>query len=233
MRNRIFLFINVFLYFTLIFLLEKILFLLMPVWTAGAEITTDDILAVIYKGLPLDLAMSGYLSIFPLLLIILSIWIRPNVISKICNIYFAVVLLAIAAIAVIDIMVYPQQGQHIDASVLTYVEQPQETLKDILPLNIIIATVTILATTVLLYLGYNYTIKMQILKLEVPKNIGKTILVLFAFTVLLGTIIKGGKSIYATSTQTTYSYDRVFLNHAGMNSQFYFLSSLKNKETSH
>lgn len=229
MKNRIFLFLSIFIYFILIFFIEKIAFIQVHV-PPTLVLSANEILSILYNGLPLDSAMAGYLSIIPGLLLITSIWITPKIISKIFNVYYGIILTIITIVGVTDILVYPHWGFHFDSTVFLYLQNPKESLGSGSLQEIIIGILSVIIITILLYIIYCLAIRTQILRLKVPKAIGKTSIVLLLLTGLLFLPIRGGVSVSTMNVGKVYFSDNMFLNHAAINPQFNLIYSFFKSE---
>ena len=229
MKERIIVFISIFLYFILIFLIEKTIFFLthMPV---AESITITDYLNVLWHGLPLDLSMSGYLSILPALLLIFSIWIKPTAIIKVMNVYYAIITSVLAIICVADVILYPHWGFHFDATVFLYLQNPKEAFASGSGIELLVGSLGIIIAITLFYQGYAFMIKRQLKELKVPKSIGKTCLVLFLLTASLFIPIRGGFTVSTMNVGKVYFSERAFLNHAAINPQFNLMYSLTKSE---
>lgn len=224
MKQRIFLFVSIFLYFVLIFLLQKVVFLLIHS-SIGGGIYGNDIFEVLYHGLPLDLSMSGYLTVLPALVLIISIWLRPDITAGICNIYFGIVLVLIAIVGAVDIIVYPFWGFHFDSTVFLYLQNPKDALASATALQLLAGVLSIIIYAFILVIGYKYIIRSQVLKLTVPKSIVKTATVLLFLTAILFLPIRGGVTVSTMNIGKVYFSDRIFLNHAAINPQFNLMYS--------
>ena len=229
MKERIILFFSIFLYFILIFFVEKAAFFI-TYMSMEQNASISDIFAVLYNGLPLDLSMSGYLSVLPALLLICSIWIKPKAITKVFNVYYGIISFILAAVCIADIIMYPHWGFHFDATVFLYLQSPKDALASGSTLEIILGIAGVIITTALFYIGYVYIIRKQITKLKVPRSIGKTCLILFLLTVLLFIPIRGGFTVSTMNIGKVYFSEKAFLNHAAINPQFNLMYSLTKSE---
>ncbi len=190
----------------------------------------NDILEVLYHGLPLDLSMSGYLSVLPALFLILSIWFNPKAIAKICNIYFSFVLSLITIVSIADIFIYPHWGFHFDSTVFFYLKNPEEAIGSGSATEIFAGILLSAIFISIIYLGYSYIIKRQILKLKIPKSIGKTCLVMIVLMAMLILPIRGGLSVSTMNVGKVYFSDNMFLNHAAVNPHFNLMYSFFKSE---
>ncbi|MFV0311944.1 MAG: LTA synthase family protein [Dysgonomonas sp.] len=224
MKQRILLLITIFVYFIFIFCIEKLSFMLMHSSAEGG-ITFSEIFQVLYHGLPLDMSMSGYLTAIPALILISSIWIEPNIIAKVLNVYFGIILSLVVIIAVVDLIVYPYWGFHFDSTVFLYLQKPKETFASASALEIILGFFAAIAFSILVYIGYVFIIRKQILKLTVPKSIWKACLVMIFLTGTLFLPIRGGVTVSTMNVGKAYFSDNMFLNHAAINPQFNLMYS--------
>lgn len=193
--------------------------------SAGGGITSSEIFQVLYHGLPLDMSMSGYLAAIPALILIFSIWIEPKVIAKVFNVYFGIILSLVVVIAVVDLVVYPYWGFHFDSTVFLYLQKPKETFASASALEIIMGFLAAIVFSLIVYIGYVFIIRKQILKLTVPKSIWKACLVMILLTVALFLPIRGGVTVSTMNVGKAYFSDNMFLNHAAINPQFNLMYS--------
>jgi phosphoglycerol transferase MdoB-like AlkP superfamily enzyme len=193
--------------------------------SAEGGITFSEIFQVLYHGLPLDMSMSGYLTAIPALILISSIWIEPNVIAKVLNVYFGIILSLVVIIAVVDLIVYPYWGFHFDSTVFLYLQKPKETFASASALEIIMGFFAAIAFSIFVYIGYVFIIRKQILKLTVPKSIWKACLVMIFLTGALFLPIRGGVTVSTMNVGKAYFSDNMFLNHAAINPQFNLMYS--------
>ncbi|SBV96640.1 LTA synthase family protein [uncultured Dysgonomonas sp.] len=224
MKQRALLLITIFIYFIFIFCIEKLAFMLMHS-SAGGGITSSEIFQVLYHGLPLDMSMSGYLTAIPALILISSIWIEPKIIAKILNVFFGIILSLVVVIAVVDLVVYPYWGFHFDSTVFLYLQKPKETFASASALEIIMGFLAAVVFSLIVYIGYVFIIRKQILKLTVPKSIWKVCLVMILLTGALFLPIRGGVTVSTMNVGKAYFSDNMFLNHAAINPQFNLMYS--------
>lgn len=224
MKQRIILYFTVFFYFVFLFLIGKILFAFIHASLGGA-ISAKDMLDILYNGLPLDLSMSGYLTILPALILIASIWIKPQIIARTYNIYFGIILLLIATITVVDLVVYPYWGFHFDSTVFLYLKKPKETFASASVLDFVFGILGMAAYFVVSYIGYMYIIRRQVLNFTVPKSIAKSCIVLVVLLAALFLPIRGGITVSTMNIGQVYYSDNMFFNHAAINPEFNLMAS--------
>lgn len=229
MKQRIILLLTIFFYFVLIFLVGKSIFMLAHS-SIGGGVSGSDFFCVLYHGLPLDFSTSGYLTVFPALLLIASVIVKPAVLSKIYNVYFALILTIVCTIAVVDIVVYPYWGFHFDSTVFLYLKNPKEAFASASVLEIVLGTLGIIAFIAVTYIGYVFIIKKQVRRLKIPRLRMVTSVVLLILTGALFLPIRGGVTVSTMNVGKVYFSDNLFLNHAAINPQFNLLYSLSKSD---
>ncbi|WP_280672109.1 LTA synthase family protein [Dysgonomonas sp. PH5-37] len=197
---------------------------------AGYEFSFADWGNVLLHGLSLDFSMSGYLMVFPALMLIASIWFKPEIVGKILNVYFLIVLSLVAIIGVVDIILYPYWGFHFDSSVFLYLKNPKGALASASVWEMVIGVVAMVGIVAILYIGYVFAIGRQVKALSVPKRIGATCVVLLLLTAALFLPIRGGVTVSTMNVGKAYFSDNMFLNHAAINPQFNLMYSFSKSE---
>jgi phosphoglycerol transferase MdoB-like AlkP superfamily enzyme len=194
------------------------------------EFHFSDIFAVLYHGLPIDLSVSGYLTLIPALLLIVSIWVRPKAIRICFDIYYAIALLLVSVIAVVDIIIYPYWGFHFDASVFLYLKKPGEAMASASVVEIIAGLLAVTVSSVLFCFGYGFLMTKKIRQFTKPRLPFVSCLVLMLMTALLFFPVRGGVTASTMNTGNAYFSDDMFLNHAAVNPQFNLLYSFTKSE---
>ncbi len=183
---------------------------------------------VLAHGWSLDMTVAGYLTAFPLLLIIASLWIP---LSERCwrtllRLYFVPVALLAAAIYAVDLGLYGYWGYRVDASLLPYLQTPREAAASLTAADWFLgstAFLVILAGFCTLFLGL--TARLRLPLLERNRRLWATPLLL-----LLGGLcflaIRGGVSVATANISKVYFSPTPRLNHAAVNPLFSLLSTL-------
>lgn len=106
--------------FLLLFILSKPCFLLLQ-----GEKNVGDMLAVIWHGLPLDLATSAYVSAPLWLALTVSIWLEIPKFRLGCKIYATIIMALVSLGLVANLRLYPFWGFPLDGTVLNYLDSPR------------------------------------------------------------------------------------------------------------
>ena len=104
----------------MLFVPARLLFLAV---NADESYTFGDYMAVAYHGLQLDVAIAGYVTALPLLVSVVSLFVKVPL-RKIMLPYNVLVALAVALAFIADISLYPFWGFKLDSTFLLYIDSP-------------------------------------------------------------------------------------------------------------
>ena len=107
-----------------------------------------DWLLVMWHGLPIDLSVAAYLTVLPVLFVIVSVWIQSFRLKSVMRVYDLLVSWVIAFIFVGDAALYPFWGFKLDASVFFYLRTPKEAFASISALSVVLGIVAVVQFTV-------------------------------------------------------------------------------------
>lgn len=119
MKQRISYLIKLFLAFLLFFVLQKIVFVYL-----NEPLPAGDLFQVIVHGLGLDASTTGYLLIFPFLIVWLSIWMRRMKTKAVLRPYFILIAILLSLICVADTSLYTFWKFKLDATIFNYMDAP-------------------------------------------------------------------------------------------------------------
>ena len=188
--------------------------------------TLHDYADVALYGLPLDIAVAGYLTAIPLLFAIAGTFLRIPL-RKVLIPYNLLVATAIAAAFIADISLYPFWGFKLDASFLIYIDSPSNAFASVSTGYIItrlLMTVALLAT--LFAVLHRATTK----ELHPYGSRVATLVMLIFFGGILFLGIRGGVGESTNNIGKVYHSDKQFLNHAAVNPIFSFIYSMGKRE---
>ncbi|MFV0271537.1 MAG: LTA synthase family protein [Macellibacteroides fermentans] len=224
MKKRVLFLFACFITFILVFALQKPVFMLYN-HASGGGLSISDYLQVVVHGLQLDATVAGYLTVLPLLLTLLSVWIPGRYITFILKGYFFIVACIISLIFVVDIALYPYWGFRLDATPLFYLQSPSDALASAPASTLILQTLVFVVYTY----GLFWALKRFVLPL-MPEQYVKKMLSNSVQLVLLGGIlfipIRGGVTTSTANVGMVYYSNNQFLNHSAINPCFSFLASL-------
>ena len=206
----------------LIFILQKPLFML---YNGSIEkgFGFADYMQVMVHGASLDAATAGYLTAFPFLLVLISIWFRKFPLKKILYGYYILAAALISIIFVVDMALYTFWGFKLDASVFLYIDLPKEALA-----SVSVGFILLRVLAILLLIALNSWVLLKItpsVLTATRKRIAGTAGMLLLGGVLF-IIIRGGVTESTSNIGQVYFSNEPFLNHSAVNPDFSLLSSM-------
>lgn len=206
----------------LIFILQKPLFML---YNGSIEkgFGFADYMQVMVHGASLDAATAGYLTAFPFLLVLISIWFRKFPLKKILYGYYILAAALISIIFVVDMALYTFWGFKLDASVFLYIDSPKEALA-----SVSVGFILLRVLAILLLIALNSWVLLKItpsVLTATRKRIAGTAGMLLLGGVLF-IIIRGGVTESTANIGQVYFSNEPFLNHSAVNPDFSLLSSM-------
>ena len=206
----------------LIFILQKPLFML---YNGSIEkgFGFADYMQVMVHGASLDAATAGYLTAFPFLLVLISIWFRKFPLKKILYGYYILAAALISIIFVVDMALYTFWGFKLDASVFLYIDSPKEALA-----SVSVGFILLRVLEILLLIALNSWVLLKItpsVLTATRKRIAGTAGMLLLGGVLF-IIIRGGVTESTSNIGQVYFSNEPFLNHSAVNPDFSLLSSM-------
>ena len=206
----------------LIFILQKPLFML---YNGSIEkgFGFADYMQVMVHGASLDAATAGYLTAFPFLLVLISIWFWKFPFKKILYGYYILAAALISIIFVVDMALYTFWGFKLDASVFLYIDSPKEALA-----SVSVGFILLRVLAILLLIALNSWVLLKItpsVLTATRKRIAGTAGMLLLGGVLF-IIIRGGVTESTSNIGQVYFSNEPFLNHSAVNPDFSLLSSM-------
>ncbi len=222
MLQRCIVFFKIFILWTVVFALGKPLFLLryrQLIGTCGFA----DYCEVVWHGLPLDLAMAGYFTVLPALLLIVGIWLHGSWLTVVFRIYTALLSVVVSVATIANLALYDFWGFPLDTTPLFYLfSSPREAFASV--------SFWYMATAVLLIALVAFGIYC-LTAVKLPSNIlslkqrCSLTLILLLLGGALALPIRGGVTVSVTNTGKAYYSTNQRLNHAAVNPLFNLMES--------
>ena len=206
----------------LMFILQKPLFMLYN-GSIEKEFGFTDYMQVMAHGASLDAATAGYLTVFPFLLILVSIWFKKFPLKKMLCGYSILVATLISIIFVVDMALYTFWGFKLDASVFLYIDSPKEALASV-SVGFILLRVLVILLLVILNCWVLLKITPSVLVATRKRIAGTAVMLLLGGVLFL--IIRGGVTESTSNVGQVYFSSEQFLNHSAVNPAFSLLSSM-------
>ena len=183
---------------------------------------------VLWHGLTLDMTVAGYVTALPILVTLLSLWLRlpEKVWRGVLTTWFVLVAVTTAVIFAVDVALYEHWGFRIDSTVLIYLADPEEAMTSVdFWLRV---RQTLLAAA---YAAGMIWVYRRILGVFDGRTVGWRVASLgsLAIVMLAGfdfLAIRGGTGASVANVSKVYFSPTQFLNHAATNPVFSFLASL-------
>ena len=119
--GRIKVFILVFIIWTVIGSISKVLFL-MVYHSLYADVSFTELIAVLWYGLRLDLAIAGYLTLLPGLVLIITLWWQGSLLHGLWKGYSAVAAFLASLAYIANLGLYGYWGFPLDNTPLLYIK---------------------------------------------------------------------------------------------------------------
>ena len=197
--------------------------------------TFADMTAVVGHGVKLDMAIAGYLTILPAVVLLCGIWLKGKYMLAGWRTLMAVLVFAAILFYAVNLGLYGYWGFPLDSTPWLYLKtSPADALASITLWQTIGASAGILVLTVLTYWLFDWIVLPKRLfdsgtKIRWSKNVGASILMLL-LTALLILPIRGGFGTGTNHTGTVYFSSNMRLNHAAVNPIFSFVESMLHTE---
>lgn len=205
-----------------VFCAGKVLFMLYN-GLAVHDAAVSDIPAVLWHGLPLDIATASYLSVLPWLALTLSVWVRLLRLRLFLLIYSGIVATLLAVVFTADVCLYGFWGFKLDGTVFNYLDSPRGATASVSAGYIVgvLAAVSLGAAALFLLLR-------RICPRRLPECRRRAAATAVALVVgaLLFLGIRGGVGKSTANVGMVYYSQNQYLNHAAVNPAFSIFYSL-------
>ena len=185
-----------------------------------------DYLQVAFHGLQLDIAVAGYITILPLLLTIVALFVYIPM-RKLLVVYNLFVGIIIASAFVADISLYPFWEFKLDASFLLYIDSPSNAFASVSTSFIVGRIIATIALAASLFAALHFATPKSMRRSK-PWSWPLAALILSGGLLFLG--IRGGVSESTNNIGKVYFSDNQFLNHSAVNPIFSFIYSVGKRE---
>lgn len=225
MKEKIWLFFRTYVLFIVLFEFQRIVFMLCY-HHLYANSSLVDYGQVLYHGLLLDASVAGYLTAIPGLLLVLSVWVLPQIIRRIQQVYFSVVSVILSVILILDLVLYGFWGFRLDTTPFFYfLSSPQNAIASVSIWFVVLGVVGVLSLAFVFRWIFHRTLLVGVKESLPLRKRNQLAVVLFVLTGLLFIPIRGGVTTSTMSIGQAYFSDNIVLNHAAVNPVFSLLES--------
>lgn len=226
MRQRIVGLIQTYVLFLILFVLQKVFFLVYYHSFYEAASFTD-YLKIIWNGFPLDFSIAGYLTILPGLLLLASVWTVSKWLFRIWRIYSVFIAILLSVIFIVDLGLYEHWGFRLDSIPLFYFfSSPKDAMASIGALQIVGGLTAFVLSTGALVWAFEWLVRRFRRNLRPVSHRIAASVVMFVLTGLLFIPIRGGFTVSTMNTGKVYFSNNLRYNHAATNPAFSLMESL-------
>lgn len=216
MKKRITALILYALYWLLFFFFARLFFILSHPAEAF-QFSAGTLAATFFHGLKLDMSATGYILVFPLLVLIPALWIKGTWYSRFVKWFTWIIVFVAAAITVSDTVLYKYWGFRMDYTPLLYLKTPGEAAASVTTMTVLSVFSAVIILTVLFVFLYkrfvdNFFNDFGNVRHRLPAAV--FFLVLWASLIIP---IRGGTGIAPINAGTVYFSKDMFVNHAAIN----------------
>lgn len=215
----------VFTLWTMIGVFSKVIFLLVY-HNLIPTLNLTDCLAVVWHGLRLDIAVSGYLSIIPGLILATTIWYNNRLLHWTWNCYFAITSFLSTLTYVSNLGLYAYWSFPLDSTPLLYISTSPSAALASIP---VWQSLLFLCIIMLVTYGTYYVFAKIGRDLAKQPSITATIITIL-MTIAMIIPIRGGFSTGTNHTGSVYFSSEMHINHAAVNPVFSFVESVTHQE---
>ena len=226
MKQRLLLFFKYYLFWIVLFQLQKLFFILVQYKLMG-DISLSDCLQVMAHAFPLDLSVASYITAVLGLLLVVSNWVNVRLIRCISHVFTAVVLAIVVFVLIGDNCTFSFWGYHWDKSIFTFLQSPKEVLACAVWWQWILVTILFLLWFVACGFVYLKWLKWDKVELEsrTTTRLWQTG-VWFLITAFLFLPMRGSVTVSTMNTGRVYFSNNQMLNQAAVNPLFNIIESL-------
>jgi phosphoglycerol transferase MdoB-like AlkP superfamily enzyme len=229
MKGRIKYILSYWLFWLLLFILGKLIFLLYQ-FNQSFKLPFFDWIRIIQHGFRLDLSTLGYISIFPVLVICFSSFWKGKTAGIILNIYTFILILIFIIITLVDLEIFRAWSVHFDSAPLHFLSQPREVIANVEWYQVVLILATVFISVYYIFKLYRNKIGHYLS--NSPTGGWKSFVLFLLIPFLLFTVCRGGLGTTPINISSAYFHKNVFANQAAINVFWYFGHSVaEGKET--
>ena len=204
------------------FVVQKPLFMLC---NASKHYSVSDYLDVVWHALSLDATTTGYLTIVPFLLCLVSVWASRIPLRKIAAPYYIVAMLLVTLVFVGDLSLFSFWESKLDATVFIYLDSPKNAAASVSAWYIAGRIVVILLLTAVMSAALWRITPQRMDTLRTPSRRAVASLLALPVGGLLFLVIRGGVRVSTANVGSVYFSSDQFLNLSAINPAFNLLAS--------
>lgn len=210
-------------------MVSKVVFLLVYN-SLVVDVPLGDKLAVLWYGLRLDMAIAGYVTLIPGLLLIVGLWFKERLLNWIWEGYFGLISVVASLAFISNIGLYGYWGFPLDNTPILYIKTSLvDAMASLTMWQLIGAVVAFVVCSIVLYKIPHHLPRYNENKTRIVNRITFSVSLLLMDAMLL-LPIRGGVGTGTNHTGSVYFSDNNRLNHAAVNPIFSFVESVTHQE---
>lgn len=220
--------VRIFLYYTLFFVLGRLMFFLMNLQTGGG---VQSLFSASLHGLPMDLSTAGYLSLINGAILFIGNLLVWNGSKSLIHFLNKTLTAVMGVFIIIDARLYSYWGYHIDASILDYLNTPKEAMASANGFDWIVVVLLSLVLILVAIRGYQWFVGKWYASYKLKRANSIVAVVVMGVLILP---VRGGFDVATMNVSTVYFSTDPFENHLALNSVWNGAFSLvENKQDSY
>ncbi|MES2653550.1 MAG: LTA synthase family protein [Bacteroidota bacterium] len=218
-------FARFFAFWLLFFLIERLAFLFI-FHQKLREIPFGERLLTLYHGLRLDVSITAYLCVIPLLVFLFWFFTKKSIIScKWLSIYNKIFIVIFSFLAIINFNIYREWGSKVNERAFGFlINTPNEALASSASSPLLLSTLVLIGLIVAAFYLHNKLIKSEFRLKKAPIWLKIIIAILLIGINFIG--IRGGIGVAPNNQSMAYFSKYQILNHAAVNTEWNLLSSI-------
>ncbi|TCC99229.1 LTA synthase family protein [Pedobacter hiemivivus] len=225
MLKSLFFFIRFFLFWLLFFFIDRLIFIFINHQKLAA-VSFKETAATFYYALPLDLSMTAYITVIPLLSYIYWLLNGRKIIElKWVSVYNTILVLICSILSVVNFNIYREWGSKVNSKALGFAfSSPKEAMASSAssPLGLSISLLILLTALGLFLQHYVVSRKLTFTANPIWARISLCVVLVGANFLL----IRGGMGVSPITQSRAYFSKEQVLNHASVNTEWNLISSL-------
>ncbi|MCF8381746.1 MAG: sulfatase-like hydrolase/transferase [Bacteroidales bacterium] len=214
MKTRILFILKYFVFWLLLFVLQKFLFMAFN-WAESSQLNAGEWLSVIWHGLRLDMSAATYLLLIPIVGLSLLSFFEIRFTKAFLRIYNYIFLFIVLYLGIVDMELYSYWGFKLDITPLVYLKTPGEAVASLNLTEIAFLFILLLA----LYFGGIILFRKYVLSeinkpTEKSKLFGLVGVFILAFSIIP---LRGGIGIAPINLGSVYFHNNRFANQSAVN----------------
>ncbi len=207
-----------------VFTIERITFFIYHSDKISLTSKVEKLYSFIY-GFRLDVSMSAYFLILPIVLLILNLFLsNKRILNKSINTYTVILFIIIAILGVIDLNIYSEWGSKLNSRAIEFlIFSPGEALASSASSPIATSTYIALLKIGIYFLLYYRIFKFQFVEISIKWK--ESIAILFYLIVSI-VMLRGGLQLAPINQSTVYYSNHLALNHTALNTTWNLMHSV-------